>query len=289
MKFVIITGLSGAGKSQAMKSMEDLGFYCVDNLPPALIPKFADLCFHAKGDIEKIALVSDIRGGKFFNDLFESLNAIQKQGFDYEILFLEASDETLIKRFKETRRNHPLSPEGRIMDGIEAEREKLAELKSKANYIVDTSNLTAVQLKEEIKKIFSEGNSAKNLTISVQSFGFKKGLPLDSDLVFDVRFLPNPHYIDTLREYTGNDAQVRDYVMKWPESVEFVKKLIEMIDFLIPFYIKEGKTQLVIAVGCTGGKHRSVTIANILYEILKEKGHRVTINHRDSVNVVGSN
>jgi len=286
MKFVIITGLSGAGKSQAMKSMEDLGFYCVDNLPPSLIPKFADLCFHAQGDIEKIALVIDIRGGKFFNDLFESLDAIQKQGFHYEILFLEASDETLIKRFKETRRNHPLSPEGRIMDGIEAEREKLAELKSKANYIVDTSNLTSVQLKEEIKKIFSEGNKTENLTVSIQSFGFKKGLPLDADLVFDVRFLPNPHYIDTLRDYTGDDLEVRNYVMKWPESIEFVKKLKEMIDFLMPFYIKEGKTQLVIAIGCTGGKHRSVTIANILYETLKEKGHRVTINHRDSVKVV---
>ncbi len=286
MKFVIITGLSGAGKSQAMKSMEDLGFYCVDNLPPSLIPKFAELCFHAQGDIEKIALVSDIRGGKFFNDLFESLKTIRTQGFLYEILFLEASNETLIKRFKETRRNHPLSPEGRLMDGIEAERKKLAELKDKADYILDTSNLTSAQLKEEIKKIFMEGNTGGNLTISIQSFGFKKGIPLDGDLVFDVRFLPNPHYIDTLRDFTGDDIQVREYVMQWPESKEFVKKLKDMIDFLIPFYIKEGKTHLVIAIGCTGGKHRSVTIANILYEALKEKGHRVTINHRDSVRVV---
>ena len=286
MKFLIITGLSGAGKSQAMKSMEDLGFYCVDNLPPSLIPKFAELCFHAQGDIEKIALVSDIRGGKFFNDLFESLDTIHKQGFLYEILFLEASDEALVKRFKETRRNHPLSPEGRIMDGIEAERKKLSELKQKADYIVDTSNLTAAQLKEEINKIFTEGNLSGNLTISIQSFGFKKGIPLDADLVFDVRFLPNPHYIDTLRDYTGDDLQVRNYVMKWPESIEFVNKLRDMVDFLIPYYIKEGKTHLVISIGCTGGKHRSVTIANILYEELKEKGHRVTINHRDSVRTV---
>lgn len=286
MKFVIITGLSGAGKSQAIKSMEDLGFYCVDNLPPSLIPKFAELCFHAQGDIEKIALVSDIRGGKFFNDLFKSLETIKNEGFLYEILFLEASNETLIKRFKETRRSHPLSPDGRIMDGIEAEREKLAKLKKRSDYILDTSNLTVAQLKEEIKKIFTEGNFAGNLTIFIQSFGFKKGIALDADLVFDVRFLPNPHYIDTLRDYTGNDKQVRDYVMKWPESIEFVKKLKDMIDFLIPFYIKEGKTHLVIAIGCTGGKHRSVTIANILYEELKEKGHRVTINHRDSISVV---
>ena len=174
MKFIIVTGLSGAGKSQAMKSMEDLGFYCVDNLPPSLIPKFAELCFHARGDIEKIALVIDIRGGKFFDDIFESLEAIKKQGFYYEILFLEASDETLIKRFKETRRNHPLSPDGRIMDGIDAEREKLTKLKSNARYIVDTSNLTAAQLKEEVRRLFTEGSKSENITISIQSFGFKK-------------------------------------------------------------------------------------------------------------------
>lgn len=286
MKFIIVTGLSGAGKSQAVKSMEDLGFYCIDNLPPALIPKFAELYFHARGDIEKIALVIDIRGGKFFDDIFESLDIIKKQGFFYEILFLEASDEVLIKRFKETRRNHPLSPDGRIMDGIDAEREKLARLKSNAKYIVDTSNLTAGQLKEEIRRLFTEGSESENLTISIQSFGFKKGIPLDADLVFDVRFLPNPHYIDSLRDYTGNDSQVRNYVMQWPESIEFSKKLNEMIDFLIPLYTKEGKSQLVIAIGCTGGRHRSVTIANILYESLKEKRYRVTINHRDSEKLV---
>ena len=286
MKFVVITGLSGAGKSQAMKSMEDLGFYCVDNLPPSLIPKFAELCFHAQGDIDKIALVIDIRGGRFFNDLFEGLDTLHKIGYDYEILFLEASDEVLIKRYKETRRNHPLSPEGRIEEGIMAEREKLAQLKSRASYIIDTSNLTAARLKEEIRKIYLEGIQTKNLTISVLSFGFKKGIPLDADLVFDVRFLPNPHYIDELRDFTGNDACVRDYVMKWPESIAFAEKLEDLIDFLIPHYIKEGKSQLVIGIGCTGGKHRSVTIANVLYENLKEKGHRVTINHRDSAKIV---
>ncbi|WZL72110.1 RNase adapter RapZ [Clostridiaceae bacterium 35-E11] len=286
MKFVIITGLSGAGKSQAMKSMEDLGFYCVDNLPPALIPKFAELCFHAQGDIQKIALVIDIRGRQFFDDLFQSLDTIQIEGYNYEILFLEASDATLIKRFKETRRRHPLSPEGSIMDGIDAERKKLSQLKVKADHIVDTSNLTVAQLREEIKRIYVEGGKTENLTISIRSFGFKKGIPLDADLVFDVRFLPNPHYIESLREYTGDDQSVRDYVMKWPESIAFVEKLEDMLQFLIPYYIKEGKSQLVIAIGCTGGKHRSVTIANILYEKFREQGHRVTINHRDSVKVI---
>ncbi|MFZ5966425.1 MAG: RNase adapter RapZ [Bacillota bacterium] len=287
MKFVIITGLSGAGKSQAMKSMEDLGFYCVDNLPPSLIPKFAELCFHAKGEIEKIALVIDIRGGRFFDDLFDSLNTLQHLGYHYEILFLETSDDVLIKRFKESRRNHPLSPDGRLIEGIAAEREKLAKLKEKATHIIDTSNLIVGQLRDEIKKIYLHGVSSDNLTISVLSFGFKKGIPLDADLVFDVRFLPNPHYIEELRPFTGNDQSVRDYVMKWPETIAFVQKLEDMIDFLIPFYIKEGKSQLVIAVGCTGGRHRSVTIANKLYEKLKEDGHRVIVNHRDASKPTG--
>lgn len=281
MKFVIITGLSGAGKSQAVKCMEDLGFYCVDNLPPVLIPKFAELCFSNKGEIQKIALVIDIRGRTFFNDLFVSLDELANNGYKYEILFLDASDETLIKRFKETRRVHPLSTEGRIIDGIDAEREKLEDLKVRANKIIDTSNMTPGQLKEEIKKVYIEG-TASNIMISILSFGFKKGIPLDADLVFDVRFLPNPHYIPELKEFTGNDKSVSDYVMKWPESIEFVKKLNDLIDFLIPYYEREGKFQLVIAVGCTGGKHRSVTVANILYNYLKEKGQRVKVNHRDS-------
>ncbi|WP_432402224.1 RNase adapter RapZ [Wukongibacter sp. M2B1] len=281
MKFVIITGLSGAGKSQAMKCMEDLGFYCVDNLPPVLITKFAELCFTNEGEIQKIALVIDIRGGKFFDDLFESLDELKGKGYKYDILFLDASDETLIKRFKETRRVHPLSSEGRIIDGIEAEREKLENLKIRANKIIDTSNMIPSELKEEIKKIFAEGTS-NNIMISILSFGFKKGIPLDADLVFDVRFLPNPHYIAELKEFTGNDKSVREYVMKWPESIEFVKRLNDLIDFLIPFYEREGKFELVIAVGCTGGKHRSVTVANILSEYLREKGQRVKLNHRDA-------
>jgi len=266
--------------------MEDLGFYCVDNLPPVLIPKFAELCFNSNGEIQKIALVIDIRGGRFFNELFERLGEIKKEGYKYEILFLEASDESLIKRFKETRRMHPLSPEGRIIDGINAEREKLEELREKADKVINTSDMTPGELKEEIKKIYLEGSGSDNIIISILSFGFKKGIPLDADLVFDVRFLPNPHYIEELKDFTGNDKKIRDYVMKWPESIEFVKKLNEMIDFLIPYYEREGKFQLVIAIGCTGGKHRSVTVANILYEYLKDKGHRVRINHRDVPKIV---
>ncbi|WIF95243.1 RNase adapter RapZ [Caminicella sporogenes] len=281
MKLVIITGLSGAGKSQAMKCMEDLGFYCVDNLPPVLIPKFAELCFNSNGEIQKIALVIDIRGGKFFDDLFDSLENLKSSGYKYEILFLDASDETLIKRFKETRRIHPLSPKGRIIDGINAERKKLDKLRDKADKIIDTTNMTPGQLKKEIRKIYLDGSETNDILISVLSFGFKHGIPLDADLVFDVRFLPNPHYIENLRDFTGNDEKVRKYVMNWPESIEFVKRLNEMIDFLIPFYVREGKMQLVIAIGCTGGKHRSVTVANILYEYLKKKGHKVSVNHRD--------
>lgn len=282
MKFVIITGLSGAGKSQAMRCMEDLGFYCVDNLPPILLPKFFELCVNS-GEIQKAALVIDIRGGRFFDDLFESLETLENKGYKYEVLFLEASDETLIKRFKETRRVHPLNPDGRITEGIKAERKKLNKFKERANKIIDTSNMTPGKLKEEIKKIYSEDFQTNNLHISILTFGFKKGIPLDADLVFDVRFLPNPHYIDELRGFTGNDEKVRNYVMKWPESIEFVKKLNEMIDFLIPYYVREGKFQLVIAIGCTGGRHRSVTVGNILFNYLKEKGHKVLLDHREIV------
>lgn len=282
MEFVIITGLSGAGKSQAVKVLEDIGFYCMDNLPPALLPDFAALCYQSKRNIDKVAIVVDIRGGKFFNDLFTSLDMIKSYGLQYRILFLDASDQALIKRYKELRRPHPLSPEGRIVDGINEERKILEEVREKADDTIDTTNFTIPMLKEEIKSIFLEGKDADNLTISVTSFGFKRGVPLDADLVFDVRFLPNPHYIDELRDYTGNDKNVRDYVMNWDETKVFIEKLTDMIDFLIPFYIKEGKTQLVIGIGCTGGKHRSVTVANVLYEYLKEKDRRVIIDHRDS-------
>lgn len=281
MEFVIITGLSGAGKSQAINVLEDIGYYCMDNLPPALLRNFAELCYQSKRNIEKVAIVVDIRGGKFFNDLFNSLDSLESYGFKYRILFLDASDQVLIKRYKELRRPHPLSSEGRISDGIIKEREKLEEVKEKSDHIIDTSNLTIALLKEEIKSIFLEGKEAQNLTISITSFGFKRGVPLDADLVFDVRFMPNPHYVKELREYTGNDKRVRDYVMNSKETKIFIEKLNDLVDFLVPLYIKEGKTQLVIGIGCTGGKHRSVTIANVLFEYLKEKGRRVIIDHRD--------
>ena len=281
MKLVIITGMSGAGKSQAVRCMEDLGFYCLDNLPPILISKFVELCGQSQGDIEKIALVIDIRGGMFFDDLFTSLEGLTESGYDYEILFLDASDEVLLKRFKETRRKHPLSATGGIGEGILEERKRLTKLREMATNIIDTSKLTPGRLKEEMRNIYSEGNKTSNLLIHITSFGFKHGIPLDSDLVFDVRFLPNPYYIENLRDMTGSDAKIRDYVMNYPLSQKFSLKLFELIDFLIPHYIMEGKNQLVISVGCTGGKHRSVTIAHVLYKKLKEREYRVILNHRD--------
>lgn len=281
MKFIIITGLSGAGKSQAVKFLEDLSFFCVDNLPPALILKFAEICNQSRGSIDKVAIVTDIRGGKFFDQLQSSLDELQKEGFNYDILFLEASDETLIKRFKTSRRLHPLSMDGRIIRGINAERRKLEEIKAKATYIIDTTNMSTAQLKQEIIHLFIEGGKTERLMINVISFGFKYGIPLDADLVFDVRFLPNPYYIESLKKLSGNDDEVGEYVMKWPEAIVFMAKLVDMIEFLIPYYINEGKTQLVIAIGCTGGRHRSVTIANLLSQKLKEKEHRIIKEHRD--------
>ncbi|TCO63611.1 RNase adapter RapZ [Caldanaerobacter subterraneus] len=280
MRFVIITGLSGAGKTQALKAMEDMGFFCIDNFPPALIPKLADLFYQSK-NIDKVALGMDLRGGQFFEDIYFSLDFLKKNNYDYEIVFLEASDEVLIKRFKETRRRHPLSEEGRIVDGINEERKRLSDIRKIANYIIDTSNLTSSQLKEELSNIFLKGKKFKGIIIDVMSFGYKYGIPLEADLVFDVRFLPNPFYIDELRPLTGNDEKVKEYVMKWEEAKEFLKKLGDMIKFLIPYYIREGKSQLVIAIGCTGGKHRSVAIANALYDLLKKEDYSVVVNHRD--------
>ncbi|MBS4537406.1 RNase adapter RapZ [Clostridium sp. D2Q-11] len=282
MEFVIVTGLSGAGKSQAIKVMEDIGFYCMDNLPPSLLPKFAELCYQSMGKVKRVALVVDIRGGEFFDDLFENLSKLKDYGYNYKIMFLDASNEVLIKRYKELRRPHPLSPDGQIIDGISKERDILTEIRQKSDYLIDTTNYTIGNLKEKIKSLFLEGEKKDNFTISVVSFGFKHGIPLDADLVFDVRFLPNPHYIDELREFTGNDKRVRDYVMNWDQSKEFLNKLNDMISFLIPFYIKEGKSQLIVAIGCTGGKHRSVTIANELFHYLKNNKFKGMIKHRDS-------
>lgn len=281
MKFLIVTGLSGAGKSQSIKFLEDLGYFCVDNLPPVLISKFTEMCLDSKGAIDKAAIVIDIRVGKFLDQLPGCLEELKAAGNTYDILFLEASDETLIKRFKSSRRSHPLSVEGRIIKGIKAERKKLQEIKSKATNIIDTTNMSPSELKEEIVHLFVEGGKSEGLIINVLSFGFKYGIPLDSDMVFDVRFLPNPYYVENLKKYSGLDEGVKNYVMQWPAAVDFMKKLTDMVEFLIPHFIKEGKSQLVIAIGCTGGRHRSVTMANMLSQKLKENNHRVIVEHRD--------
>ena len=281
MRFVIVTGMSGAGKTSVLKFLEDINFFCVDNLPPALLPKFAELCYEQEGEIERVAMGIDIRGGRLFNDLFEVLSDLQAKGYEYEILFLDASDEVLIKRYKETRRSHPLSRNGSIQEGILKERDMLRDVKTKATYIIDTSQALTRQLKEQINDIFVENKKHENLVITIQSFGFKYGIPTDSDLVFDVRFLPNPFYIQELKELTGNDEPVSSYVMQFEESQIFLQKLVDMVEFLIPLYIKEGKNNLVISIGCTGGKHRSVTLANALYGALGEDRHMLLLKHHD--------
>jgi len=280
-QFLIITGMSGAGKTLCVKYFEDIGFFCVDNLPPSLIPKFAEICLQGQNKMEKIALIMDIRGGSMFLELFPALESLAAYGISYKILFLEAQDNVLVQRFKETRRMHPLSPEGRISDGIIAERKILQPVKEKASFIIDTSSLNPRQLKQEIHNLFVEGKPYSGLIISVTSFGFKYGVPIDCDLVFDVRFIPNPFYIEDLKPLTGNDSEVDDYVMSFHESRLFLAKIVDMLDFLIPNYIKEGKNQLVIGIGCTGGKHRSVTIANRLYNTLETKNSTVILEHRD--------
>lgn len=281
MRLLIITGISGAGKSLVIKHLEDMGFYCVDNLPPLLIHKFVEICIQSRGKIDKIAMVIDIRGGELFNDLFPELNALKDLGILYDILFMEASDNVLIKRYKESRRIHPLSPEGRIQEGIKKEREILKEIKKQATYIIDSSNLTPRQLKEELTNIFEYGRKFKGIIINIISFGFKYGIPIDCDLVFDVRFIPNPYYIESMRNQTGKNELVRDYVLGFDETQCFLVKLREMLGFLIPNYVKEGKSQLVVGIGCTGGQHRSVAISEELFSHLLKKGHRVVINHRD--------
>jgi len=276
----IITGMSGAGKSQVIHALEDLGYYCVDNLPPTLIPKFTELIAQSRGKINKAALVIDIRGGEFFPVLFDSLSQLRAKGITYEIIFLEASNETLVRRFKETRRRHPLAAHGLVLEGIKEERVRLEELRGMADKIIDTSDLTNQQLKDQILSIFSE-NKQGQLSITVMSFGYKYGLPLDADLAIDVRFLPNPYYIETLRPYTGEHKEVKNYVLSHPVAKTFLRKYIGLLNFLIPHYSEEGKTHLVIAIGCTGGQHRSVTLANKIAKALAKKGYHVSTNHRD--------
>lgn len=280
MRFVIVTGLSGAGKTEATKSLEDMGYFCVDNLPPRLIPKFAEAC--NSGNIEKVALVIDIRGGVFFDDLFESLMYLKSSEFKYEILFLDASDEILVKRFKEARRSHPLAPQGRVLTGISEERNKLREVKDRADIIIDTSKYAIRDLREKINEYYGDVKSPeKQLSITILSFGFKYGIPVDSDLVFDIRFIPNPFYIPELKKYSGSDEPVKKYVLDQKETQGFIEKLEDMLRFLIPNYIKEGKRQLIVSIGCTGGRHRSVAIANAIHEQLLNDSFDSRIEHRD--------
>lgn len=281
MQFVIITGISGAGKSTALKMLEDSGFFCVDNLPPLLIGKFADICFSPDSGLNKIALGIDIRGGHLFESFYTALDEIKHRNNDIQMLYLDSSDEVLIKRFKETRRKHPLVENGRIGDGITLERELLQGLKQRADHILDTSNLLTRELKKTLLEIVIGGKSYENIMITVLSFGFKYGIPSDSDLVFDVRFLPNPFYKSELRHLTGNDKTVQDFVMQWETAQTFITKLEDMVQFLLPHYIQEGKNQLVISIGCTGGKHRSVTLANELLRKLERSAYSVNIHHRD--------
>lgn len=252
MKFVILTGMSGAGKSTAIKMMEDMGFYCVDNIPIALLEKFVELTDLQSNELQKVAVGIDIRSGQALGELRDVLDRIQKRGVSYQILFLDAEDSVLVKRYKETRRNHPLSGGERVDKGIEEERKRLAFLKERADYIIDTSQLLTRELKAEMEKIFMQNQDYKNLFITILSFGFKYGIPTDSDLVFDVRFLPNPYYVEGLRAKTGNDKEIQDYVLQFEEAHVFLNKLEDMLNFLIPNYIAEGKNQLVISIGCTG-------------------------------------
>ena len=282
MRLVVVTGMSGGGKRTAMKMLEDAGYYCVDNLPVQLIDKFVELVGGRDMEYSKVALGLDARADMPFDKVVEALDSIRKNGVRLDILFLECNDNVLLKRYKETRRIHPLAGAGRVEDGIAKEREVLKEIKSGADYVIDTSNLLTRELKEEIDKIFVEDKAYDNLMVNIISFGFKNGIPQDADLVFDVRFLPNPFYVDELKHLTGLDAPVQDYVMGFKEAEQFLDILESMLRFLLPNYIKEGKNQLVIAIGCTGGHHRSVTLAERLYQRIGRIGnYGVTITHRD--------
>lgn len=285
-KLLFVTGMSGAGKTQAVQSLEDLGYFCVDNLPPTLIPKFAELVSQSNGKVDKVALVVDIRGGEFFHQVIEVMNDLSAQGYRYEILFLEASDETLVRRYKESRRRHPLDNHGEVLEVIRQERELLREIRGRANKVIDTSNESNSQLREQIMTQYGGDKEDNNrLLITVISFGYKYGIPLDSDLVLDVRFLPNPYYIPELRCLTGNDEPVQRHVMEQDVTKEFMEKLLDFVQFLIPHYQREGKATLMIAIGCTGGQHRSVTLANKLGDSLRDKGYRMSVRHRDIMRV----
>ncbi|NLT96621.1 MAG: RNase adapter RapZ [Christensenellaceae bacterium] len=280
MKFVIITGMSGAGRSQALKRLEDMGYFCVDNLPPKLIPEFAKICLE-NDHISKAATVVDMRMGDMLHDIFSTIMCLKEMdNIELSILYLDADDETLVRRFKETRRRHPLSPDGNIISGISRERESLKRIKDLANNVLDTSTYNLKKLGEAMERLYSEENE-KGILITVTTFGYKRGIPIDADMVFDMRFLPNPYYEESLREHTGREQSVKDYVLSFPRAHIFIDKINELVNYVAPYYVEQDKKTLVIAIGCTGGVHRSVVIAEELYRIFKEQGHRVTLEHRD--------
>lgn len=282
MRFVVVTGMSGGGKSTVLKMLEDAGFFCVDNLPVSLVEKFVELISMPNSEVSKVALGLDVRSDQSFEDATRILEQLKVKGYPFEILFMEADENTLIKRYKETRRVHPLATEGRVEDGVRRERQVLENVRKNADYVIDSTHLLTRELKEELDRIFVANEEYNSLMVTVMSFGFKHGIPVDADLVFDVRFLPNPFYIDQLKKKTGNDKEVQDYVLSFPEAGGFMEKLVDMIQFLIPSYVKEGKHSLVVAVGCTGGRHRSVTLAGELYKRIKDQGtYGIKLYHRD--------
>lgn len=281
LEFTIITGLSGAGKSEAIRCFEDMGYFCIDNLPPTLIPKVAELLSLPGSKVRKVALVVDVRGREYFNKVWDVLRELKGMQINQQILYLEASDDTLVKRFKETRRRHPLAEGGEVIDGIKRERDLLSSLKEAADMVIDTTGVATYELKEKIRSQFVGGPAKKGLLISVISFGYKYGVPMDADLVMDVRFLPNPHYVDELSRLTGEDEEVHQFVLDRPVTKSFLKKFESLLSYLMPHYIKEGKTHFTIALGCTGGTHRSVTLAEEVRRFLKDKGYTVIVRHRD--------
>ena len=282
MEFVIVSGMSGAGKSKAMSFLEDMGFYCVDNLRPALIPKLASLCLAGTGKYDRVAVVTDIRGGQTFDGLFDALDELHAMRCAYKIVFVEASPEAIINRYKETRRSHPLARDGRsLAEAVAQEQAALQPVRRRAEYIIDTTALSTAKLRGEVLRLFGAGDGGIPMSVSVLSFGFKYGIPIEADLVFDVRFLPNPYYIAELREQTGLDEGIRSFVFGYQQTLDFMKYLEDLIAFLLPHYVEEGKTALVIGIGCTGGRHRSVAVTRALAEFIRQKGYPATENHRD--------
>lgn len=279
-RIIIVTGMSGSGKTQTCRYLEDLGYFCVDNLPPVFIPKFVELCTHVAGHFNKMVFVVDTRSREFFDDLVQVLDDMDKANQDYEMLFMDAADDVIIRRYKETRRRHPMAPSTRISDGVFKERKRLESVRAKATYVVDTSNLSKTELREKIHRLFGDSDG-DIMNIAVLSFGFKFGMPLDADMVLDVRFLPNPFYVQELRHKSGSVPEVAAYIEEKTVTQEYLKRLDSFVDFLVPQYVREGKSQLVIAVGCTGGMHRSVFVAKHIYDLLAKKGYAVNLEHRD--------